>query len=154
MEHMATRISSSSPRETRRIGALLAKTIPKRLGAKPFVIALHGELGSGKTTFVQGFARGLGVQHPVTSPTFLIVRHHTAHRGHINHFFHIDAYRIKNRKEVATIGIREIFSTPRSVVVIEWPEHLHIKLPRGTIRAEFHHGSHERERILRVPSFL
>ncbi len=146
---------SSSPRETKRRGALLAKRILGRHGAKPLIIALHGELGAGKTTFVQGLAKGLGVKQSVTSPTFLIMRHHTPRGGSIRHFFHIDAYRIKNSKEVAAIGIRDVFSTPRSVVVIEWPEHLHIKLPRGTMRVKLHHGPRESERILTIsPTYL
>ncbi len=154
MRRITTRRPSCSPRETKQQGAFFAKTLLMRRSTTPLVVALRGELGSGKTTFVQGLARELGVRRTITSPTFLIVRHYPVRRGAVKHLFHIDAYRMKNKKEVSTIGLREIFSTPRSVIVVEWPERLHTKLPRGTVRVTFRHGSHERERTLRVPSSL
>ena len=150
MGFMKTKILSSSPRETQRLGASLARIALKRRTTTPFIIALHGELGSGKTTFIQGLARELGIRHPITSPTFLIVRHYITHRGRIEHFFHIDAYRIKNRKEIGAIGLRDIFSSPRSIIGIEWPERLHTPLPRGTVRVQFYHGPHEHERIIKT----
>ncbi len=146
---MITSRTSVSPRETRREGAFLAKELLKHRDQKPIIITLEGELGAGKTTFVKGFARELGLKRTITSPTFLIVRHY-ALRGFLKHFFHIDAYRIKNIKETKALGLKDIFSTPESVTLVEWPEHVRGALPRDTVHIFLEHGKKERERIIRV----
>ncbi len=146
---MKTGRISVSPRETKREGALFAKEILKRRGIKPVVITLEGELGAGKTTFVKGFARELGLKHTITSPTFLIVRHYTL-RGDLEHLFHIDAYRLKNAKETRALHLKNILSMPRSVTLIEWPERIRAALPRNAVRVFLRHGKKEHERALYV----
>jgi len=96
---MKKSIHSDSVKITKGIAKELAKTIlmtPKKKGA--FVVALKGELGAGKTSFVQGFAKGLGIKKNVLSPTFLIVKPYDLLKGRM--FYHIDCYRLKNAKEL------------------------------------------------------
>lgn len=108
-------------------------------------IALHGNLGVGKTTFVQGLARGLGITEAVTSPTFNIF---TVHRGRIN-LVHLDAYRLESAREVEDLLLPDFLTSPWCLA-IEWPEkiadwlppnvlHLHLGITpdqRHTIRLE------------------
>src|SRR3989344_677507 len=96
-----------SPKTTKKIAALLAEELLKReTSEKATVIALVGNLGSGKTTFIQGFARGLGLKRRLTSPTFLVLRRY----GFSNRrsIFHIDAYRIKDPNELRILGFDEV----------------------------------------------
>jgi len=93
---MKKSIQSHSLKTTKRIAKELAKTIlksPKRKRA--LVLALKGELGTGKTSFVQGLAKGLGVTGNILSPTFLIVRKYQL--PNTKHLYHIDCYRLKNQ---------------------------------------------------------
>ncbi len=99
------------------------------------LVLLYGGLGAGKTTFIQGLAKGLGIRRRVISPTFMIARRYKYHKSY---FFHIDLYRLTDRKEVKDIGIEEIWSK-NNVVVIEWPELVeqiapkHVKVKLKTI---------------------
>ncbi len=137
------KVTSESPAQTERIAADLAGRIvasePRRRAA---VVALEGELGAGKTVFVRGFARALGVRRPIKSPTFLIMRQYAA-RGLV--LCHLDCYRITGARELAPLGFRELLEDPRNVVLVEWAERVRRALPRGTVRVHIDHvGPHER----------
>ena len=99
----------------------------KRKGA--MILALYGELGSGKTTFTQGFARGLGLPDRILSPTFIVMREYSLSAGAFKRLYHIDLYRMENSGQMADLGFGEIFSNPANIIVIEWAERLE-KLPR------------------------
>jgi len=88
---------------------------------------LHGELGAGKTTFVQGFVKGLGITERIISPTFIIMRRY----GYDKKFlYHIDLYRIETLHDIEGLGIQELFDdTSNPFILIEWPEKLE-KLPK------------------------
>src|SRR3990167_10943543 len=108
-----------------RLNLVQGSTLTKK-GA--FVVALYGDLGSGKTTFTQGLAEGLGIKRRIISPTFIIVRNYelgikNQELGRIN-LYHIDLYRIESEEDVESLGIEEIVKDPRNVVVIEWAEKL------------------------------
>jgi tRNA threonylcarbamoyladenosine biosynthesis protein TsaE len=94
-------------------------------------LALHGDLGVGKTTFVQGLARGLEIMDPVTSPTFNIF---TLHRGRIN-LLHLDAYRLENSRQVEDLLLSDFMISPWCLA-IEWPEKIADWLPAGTLHLE------------------
>ena len=117
------RIESRSPDETRGIGERLAA----RLGAGD-VVACIGELGAGKTCFIQGLARGLGVTSEVTSPTFVLVNQY---RGRLP-VYHLDAYRTVSLTELASIGVEEMLYGD-GVTVVEWADKLLPLLPPRTI---------------------
>lgn len=114
------------------------------------VLALQGDLGAGKTTFVQGFLKGLGSKRRVTSPTFVLMRRHKVPGGKFSDVFHIDAYRLKKPEHLAALTLDVILSGPRNVVLIEWPELAKRFLPKNTIWLKFAHGKKENERTITV----
>lgn len=135
---------------TKKLGARLGKKMANGKIKGPAVFALHGELGSGKTTFIQGFARGAGVRHTPKSPTFLLIRNYSIRRGKFRKLFHVDAYRIKKPKELKALGIKEILLNPSHIVLIEWAEKIARLLPRKTVHITFSHGKRENERRIAV----
>ena len=100
------------------------------------IICLWGDLGSGKTTFVQGLARGLGIQSRLLSPTFIIVRRYHIPKKN-GHLYHIDLYRVKGKEDINALGFAEMIAEPESLVVIEWPERLGELLPEKRIDIRF-----------------
>ena len=100
------------------------------------VIALHGDLGAGKTTFVQTLAHALGVGEPVTSPTFVICKEYTL-TGAWDVLVHIDAYRLDESAELARLGFAELCAQPRTLMCIEWAERVADILPADTIHLSF-----------------
>ena len=127
--HVPHRTISRAPTQT----AALAHLIAAHLGARD-VVLLIGDLGTGKTTFTQALAVALGIDEPVTSPTFTIMRHYTTrYQGTL---LHIDAYRLRGPAELHDLGIDELLDDG-AMAVIEWgdivaaavgPEHLDIHL--------------------------
>ncbi len=113
-------IASASAEETRRIGQAIGQTIEDVSGAGT-VIALIGDLGSGKTALVQGLARGLAVpeKYFVTSPSYTLVNEYP---GRL-HLFHLDLYRLSDA-DFDDIGLYDILDTRSAVVAIEWAERL------------------------------
>jgi tRNA threonylcarbamoyl adenosine modification protein YjeE len=145
---------SFSSEETKKLGEELAGEIKRGKGA--VVFALKGELGAGKTTFAQGFFKGLGLKKRSPSPTFIIMRRHSllhagaAHgdraSGAFKNIFHVDAYRLKRDADFDVLGFGDIFADPRNIVLIEWAERARRLLPKGTVWLQFHYGKHENER--------
>jgi len=109
-------ITTKSPDETRKLGEAVGRCIKK-----PLIIALTGDLGSGKTAFVQGLASGLGVpaEYYVTSPTFTLINEYP---GRIP-LCHIDLYRLDNIGDLEDIGLDELLYD-QTVIAIEWAEKL------------------------------
>jgi tRNA threonylcarbamoyladenosine biosynthesis protein TsaE len=147
---------SFSSAETRKLAAALARRVSRsRAGGTARVVALRGELGAGKTTFAKGFLRALGVRSRVTSPTFLIVKRYvlarrraqSAKRG-FSAAYHVDGYRLKRTREIDSLGLGEALADPSNIVLVEWPERLGKRLPRGALRIAFHHGARENERTI------
>lgn len=110
--------------------AILEQVSPSDTGAT--VIGLSGDLGAGKTTLTQILAQRLGVVETVVSPTFVIAKQYrTANRG-FDSLVHIDAYRIDSVDELGPLGWSDVLVTPRTLVVVEWPERIEGALPSGT----------------------
>jgi len=121
---------SASVTQTKKIAGDLAKNLkPNR---KALVIGLTGELGSGKTTFIQGFARTLGVKDRIVSPTFVLMRRH-------KNLIHIDAYRIDKPKEILGLEWREMTNNPQNIILVEWVEKIKEILPKKYIQVDFKH---------------
>jgi tRNA threonylcarbamoyladenosine biosynthesis protein TsaE len=117
------RIESRSPEETQKVG--------ERLGAclgSGDVVACVGELGAGKTCFIQGLVRGLGVTEAATSPTFVLINHYAGRLP----VYHLDAYRTESLTEILDLGVEEMLSGD-GITVIEWAEKLLPLLPPRTI---------------------
>jgi tRNA threonylcarbamoyladenosine biosynthesis protein TsaE len=139
-------ILTKSAEETKNFGAKIANKLatgyrPPVAGA--YVIALSGELGSGKTTFTQGFAKALGLSSRIISPTFIIMRSYYLSINHyplsISHFYHIDLYRLGDdiKNEFENLGVFDILDNPANIVLIEWAEKAKQFLPKGTIWIKF-----------------
>ncbi|MBI3046192.1 MAG: tRNA (adenosine(37)-N6)-threonylcarbamoyltransferase complex ATPase subunit type 1 TsaE [Candidatus Harrisonbacteria bacterium] len=151
---------SKSKTQTQKFAARLVNKILKarrpEQSRRATIIALHGDLGAGKTTFVQGFMKALEVKHRVTSPTFLIIRKYEIstplkkNRPHYHHAYHLDLYRIHKPKELLDLGFKKTLQDPHAIVLIEWPERIKKLLPKNTIWINFEHGKNEKERIIRV----
>ena len=106
---------------------------------KAQILALEGDLGGGKTTFLQGFAKGLGVEEKILSPTFVIMRKFRIKnkKSEFKNFYHFDCYRIKKAEEVLTLGFREIVSDSKNIVAIEWADRIKKILPKNRISLRF-----------------
>ncbi|MDO8657646.1 MAG: tRNA (adenosine(37)-N6)-threonylcarbamoyltransferase complex ATPase subunit type 1 TsaE [Candidatus Levybacteria bacterium] len=130
---------TNSSNETKKIGRDFAKSLEAG-----DVVTLYGDLGSGKTTFVQGLAEGFGIKKRIISPTFVIVR---AYKVGINDFYHIDLYRTEGEKDIEDLGIEEIINNKNSIIVIEWAERMKNLIPKKRIDIEFFY---EKENIRRI----
>jgi len=140
------RITTKSSNETKGAGKALAEIIIagknpnlKRFGlfellrareAKPLIIALEGDLGSGKTTFTQGLLRGLDAKGPYTSPTFVIMKKYK------NNIYHFDAYRA-NDKAILNLGWEEIVADPKNIIIIEWADRIKKIIPKTALWIRF-----------------
>ena len=120
--------TTSSSTQTKKFAEKFAGRVKNH--EKAFVIGLQGDLGSGKTTFVQGFAKGFGVKEKVLSPTFVIMKKYGT-------FYHIDCYRLENSKELLELGWDKIMSDPQNIILIEWPERVKDILPAEVIMVRF-----------------
>lgn len=120
----------------------LAKEIGQKL-KQGCTIALDGDLGAGKTVFVQGLAAGLGIEKPIVSPTFNIVRQYSG-RLPFNHF---DVYRIENPDELYEIGFFE-YLRDEQVTVIEWAEKIAEALPEDTVHVHISGAGDEPREIV------
>lgn len=105
-----------SPEETKTIAADFAATL-----AGGEIVALEGDLGAGKTTFVQGLAEALGIKEPVRSPTFAVMNVYAVPGTGVKELVHLDLYRLKTPDDITNLGLDEWLGRSDTVVVIEWP---------------------------------
>ena len=141
---------TASAAETQKLAADLIKKLAAKTtrGALVLVLGLVGELGAGKTTFIQGLAKALGVKERVLSPTFVLMKHFNILAfKHFNNFYHIDCYRVNNPQEMETLGFREILKNPENLVVVEWAEKIRKILPADTVWIEFEHLGEDKRKI-------
>lgn len=101
------------------------------------VVTLSGELGAGKTTFVQAVAKALGVAESVTSPTFVLEKIYQLEGREFSHLIHIDAYRLKGAQELEALGWKELLADTGNLIVLEWPERVAETIPEDAIRIRF-----------------
>ena len=136
MEHV-----TNSPEETEALGAALAGRLEPGT-----VIAFTGDLGAGKTAFVRGLARGLGVQERVTSPTFTIVNEYEGGRLPL---FHFDMYRLGSADELFDIGWEDYLARG-GVCAVEWSENVADALEEGCLRVDIRRGEDDDQRIITI----
>jgi tRNA threonylcarbamoyladenosine biosynthesis protein TsaE len=138
------KVTTRSPEETRTLGAALA---PFLLPAD--VISLSGDLGAGKTVFVQGLGAALGVREQITSPTFTLLNQYEGRYQ----ILHLDVYRLDSFQEVLDLGFEELLD-PNAVLVVEWGEAVTPLLPTRHLRIDLHRseelGDSERD-VIFVP---
>ncbi|MBI5220456.1 MAG: tRNA (adenosine(37)-N6)-threonylcarbamoyltransferase complex ATPase subunit type 1 TsaE [Candidatus Liptonbacteria bacterium] len=150
-----TKFTTCSSRATVKLGAAWAQTLsdnkshhgPKRA----LVIALAGDLGSGKTTFIQGFLRALGVRGRLTSPTFVLMKKYVLRKRNWKRAFHLDFYRLQQHAQLGPLDFAALLADPQNIVLIEWADRLPRALPsRQTVWLRFHHGQREHERAIEI----
>lgn len=134
--------------QTKKIGEAFSKKILKKKTKKyALVLGLKGELGGGKTTFLQGFAKGLKIKEKILSPTFTIMKkfqiransrlHSHLHSRKFINFYHLDCYRIKKPEEILNLGFKEIISQPKNIIAVEWADKIKKIMPKNTIWIKF-----------------
>ena len=133
-------VETKSPDETWALAGLLAD----ELGAGT-VIALHGDLGAGKTCFVQGLAAALGIDEPITSPTYTLIGEY---EGRLS-LHHIDLYRLSGPAEALGLGLEEYFDA-NGITAIEWAERAEGLLPPDLIHIRIEADEHTGTRTFRI----
>lgn len=134
-------IITTSPAETQKLAAELAGRL-----RPPAVVALFGDIGAGKTCFVQGLATGLGLHTPITSPTFIIINEYP---GPVP-LYHMDLYRLLTAADAIATGLEEYFDRP-GITAIEWAERAEELLPPNAIRVRLECIGKRRRRISIIP---
>lgn len=114
----------------------------------PCVICLEGDLGAGKTTFAKGFAKGLGIDEIVTSPTFTILNEYDGKKMKLYHF---DMYRLSDAQEAFALGFEEYFNPKnlKGIVLVEWAENVQSLLPKEHYKVKLLRKS-DTERIIEI----
>lgn len=107
-------------------------------------LALHGELGAGKTTFVQLLSKELGVAETVTSPTFVIMKRYKTESSSFKELIHIDAYRMENVDEMRVLGFKPLLEEKNTIICIEWAEKIAELLPANSLHLYFELTGSER----------
>jgi len=115
----------------------LAAGLAPIIGKQAIILGLTGELGSGKTTFLKGFAKGLGIKEKILSPTFIIMRKFSISHSFFQNFYHFDCYRIKKPKELLILDFKKIISNPKNIVCLEWVEKIKKILPKNNLIIKF-----------------
>ncbi len=151
---------SKSEKETEKIAAKMAK---KLRGGE--VIALIGNLGTGKTVFVRGLAHGLSIKKSITSPSFVLLKQYKIPKPksqirdrfknqnskfEIQYLIHIDAYKLKDEKDLIEIGTLDWLGKENTVTVIEWADKVKKILPKDAIKIILKTGKRENERIIQL----
>lgn len=137
---------ANNSKQTRKLAETLAKEIKRAgvLSKNAFVVALIGDLGSGKTTFTQGFVKGFEIKEKITSPTFVLMhRHYIKSKKNKIRFlnyknlYHFDCYRFDKPEEILTLGFKEIAANPENIVLIEWADKIKKLLPKNALKIKF-----------------
>lgn len=143
---------SRSSNETKKFARLLAEEIfsqPPRISSA-LVLALTGNLGSGKTTFIQGFCKRTGIKKRITSPTFVIVKSYKLKVKSYKSIYHIDCYRIQKPKDLLNLGFKKITADSQNIILVEWAEKIRKILPKNTIWIKFFHTKNLNQRIIKI----
>lgn len=122
--------------------AFIATLVP---GAAAAVVALSGDLGAGKTTFVKGVARALGILEHVTSPTFVIMKIYEVQGRQFKRLVHMDAYRLKGKQHLKVLGWEDLLKDPGNLIMIEWPEKIADAIPAGAVSIAFRYSGTGRD---------
>jgi tRNA threonylcarbamoyladenosine biosynthesis protein TsaE len=139
--------------EEKDIQAVVQKIVQSLGKQKTNTLALHGDLGAGKTTFVSALARELGVSESIISPTFVVYRVYeipplraAESTNSFTKLVHIDAYRLTGEVDAQNIRLHELFADPANLVCIEWPEHIGDTVPADALHVYLTYtGEHERD---------
>ncbi len=151
------KLISNNPEVSKKIAQKFAvEILSGKVGGKKngaLVLALTGDLGSGKTTFAQNFAEALGIKEKIKSPTFIIFRKSKiknkgwSEKGFEN-FYHFDVYRIHREKEILNLGWEEIIKNPENIVLVEWADKMEKILPNHCVKINFKHLKGDKREVV------
>ena len=168
-QFMKLKYLTTNPVQTKNLGEILAKeiltphhflkkgeTCKNRMKSgggqkKALVIGLEGDLGGGKTTFLQGLAKGLGIKEKILSPSFVLIKKFGIPHRFFQFFYHLDCYRIEKPKEILDLGFKEIISNPQNIIAIEWADRIKKIIPKGTIWISFEFVDKNKRKIMIKP---
>ena len=136
-------IITTNAQETEKLGETIGLDL-KSGKIKNRVLAFYGDLGSGKTTFIQGLAKGLGIAKRLLSPTFVFCRQYELEKGLL---YHVDLYRIKEVQEAQGLGLEEMFTDRESVTLVEWADRIKEMLPRERLDIALEYMDNEQRKI-------
>lgn len=121
------------------------------------IVALSGNLGTGKTQFVKGVANFFKIKKNITSPTFVLIKVYHVKKNHLKpskgsqfKLVHIDCYRLSSPRELLDIGLQELLDSPRNIILIEWAEKIKNILPKKTFWIKFSYGKKINERLIKL----
>lgn len=139
---------TKSPKQTQKIAAKISRKILKlKPNKKAAVIGLIGDLGSGKTVFAKGFAKGLGLKENITSPTFVLMKVYSLLVTRYSYLVHIDAYRLKKPKDLIDLGFKNLIRDSKNIILIEWADRIKSILPKNCLRIKFEHNGGNKRKI-------
>jgi len=132
-------IITKNPKETKEFAKVLAGEWLEINKAKNsnWLVCLYGDLGGGKTTFVQGVAEELGVKETVNSPTFVIMKKYKSVKNKKYSLYHFDCYRVSDYKDILSLGWEEIINGENNIIIAEWPEKIEKILPKKRLNLRF-----------------
>lgn len=120
------------------------------------VLALAGNLGAGKTSFTQGFARSLGIKEKISSPTFVLLKIYKLPANqrrqklkNFKHLVHIDCYRLDSPRDLAHLGLKNILADKDAIVIIEWADKIRKLIPKNAIWLNFLYGDKPNQRLIK-----
>ena len=140
---MPMKLIVKSPKETRELGHFLLNKVHIVGKQDALVVALEGELGAGKTTFVKGLAKILGIKAKIKSPTFTLIKKYKLGKNSKlkskKYLYHIDCYRLKDHKDMLVLGMKDMLKDKDNLILIEWPERIRKILPKKHIKIKIDH---------------
>lgn len=135
-------IRSKGPEETEAFARSVAREVlTKGPRNEAVLVLLQGDLGAGKTAFAKGFAKELGVEESVTSPTFVIEKVYTLTKQAFARLVHIDAYRLDANDTLHAIDFESRLKDPTNIILLEWPDQVAYVFPDSALRLRFSHVS-------------
>ena len=134
-------------KETQKLAHKIIKKQIREKRNSALVFGLSGELGAGKTTFIQGLAEALKIKEKVLSPTFVIMKRFIISNLSFSNLYHIDCYRVEKFEEMMELGFGEILKNSKNIVVIEWAEKIKKILPEDAVWVNFEHLGENRRKI-------
>lgn len=128
---------SKSLEDTESVARKFVENLKVTTRGNAVTVAMYGDLGSGKTTFVKFVASAFGIKDTVTSPTFVIEKIYKLENQDFENLIHIDAYRLKSGEELKALGWDDIFKNPKNIIFIEWSENVKDIIQKNAKRLEF-----------------
>jgi len=131
-------IETHSTEETQKLAAKLVEELSDNESSTSVVVGLSGDLGAGKTTFVQGIAKALGIEDRITSPTFILQKlYDLTGNKRFKKLVHVDAYRLESEDEMNAFEWLESINNKDNLIFVEWPEKIKKAMPKDTVFIDF-----------------